>query len=188
MTAGILMGCMHLLVEVELHIAPEVLLAVCLWLLSFCLLRPLVEVGSTILIAIDTELSIRNQPLSVVIVELLVGFGSLHMLPLLFEQLLQVVHLGLEHTLVVNLWQSVQFLAQRLKCSSLSLILNLRQLTEVGVLRMQGIDTDRVIRIAVLPSTRHIGVVNRQYLQDALVGLVHPVNHLLQVAKVTHTK
>ena len=34
----------------------------------------------------------------------------------------------------------------------------------------------------------HIGVVDRQYLDDALVGLVRPVNHQFQVSEVTHSE
>ena len=34
----------------------------------------------------------------------------------------------------------------------------------------------------------HIGVVDRQYLDDALVGLVRPVNHQFKVSEVAHAK
>ena len=53
---------------------------------------------------------------------------------------------------------------------------------------MQGIDANRIIRIAVLPCVRHIRVVDGQYLKNTLVGLVGPLNHQFQIAEVTHTK
>ena len=53
---------------------------------------------------------------------------------------------------------------------------------------MQGIDADSIVGIAILPRARHIGIVDGQHLQNALVGLVYPVHHLLKVTKVTHAK
>ena len=101
---------------------------------------------------------------------------------------MQIVHLSFEHAFVVNLWQGVQLLAQCLELSALSGILNLGQLTEVSVLWMQGVDADSIVGIAILPRTRHVGIVDRQHLQNALVGLVNPVNHLLQITEVAHAK
>ena len=53
---------------------------------------------------------------------------------------------------------------------------------------MEGIDTDGVIGIAVLPSVGHVGIVDRQHLQHALLGLRTPVDHLLQIAEVAHAE
>ena len=53
---------------------------------------------------------------------------------------------------------------------------------------MQSVDADTVIWITVLPSTSHIRIVDRQYLNDTLTGLVCPVNHHLQVSEITYTE
>ena len=53
---------------------------------------------------------------------------------------------------------------------------------------MQGIDADAVIRIGVLPGLRHVRVVDGQHLQHALLCLGTPIDHLFQVAEVTHTE
>ena len=124
--ASILMSRMHLTVEVELYVAPEVLLAVSLWLLVFGFLGPFGEDGSAILVAIDAELSVGHQPFLVVLVELLVSLRGLDALPFLFEQHLQILHFSAEHTFIVNLWKRIQFLAQLLEVCFLFFIFNFR--------------------------------------------------------------
>ena len=112
MCTGILMGCMHLLVEVVLHKVPEIQLTVSFWLLCCSFLRPLRELGSAILITVDTELGIGYQPFLVVVKELFIILSSLDTLPLLLKQDVQIVQLSLEHALVIYLWQGIQLLAQ----------------------------------------------------------------------------
>ena len=53
---------------------------------------------------------------------------------------------------------------------------------------MEGIDTDGVIGIAVLPSIGHVRIVDGQHLQYALLGLRTPVDHLLQITEVAHAE
>ena len=182
------MGSTHLPVKVVLYEIPEFLLAVSLCLCSFGFLRPFGEFCRAVLVAIDAEQSIRLQPGFVLFKERFVGLGSLHLFPLLCKKFVQVVHLGCEHTLVVNLWQGVQFLTQLLEMCFLLLVLDLRQLTEVRVLRMQGINADGVVRIGVLPGMCDVRIVNGQHLQDALVGLGSPVNHQFQVSEIAYAK
>ena len=55
-------------------------------------------------------------------------------------------------------------------------------------MRMEGIDADTVVGIAILPGTRHIGIGDRQHLKDTLFGLGTPVDHHLQIAEVTHAE
>ena len=168
MLAGILMGSAHLLVEVILHVVPELYLP--------------------LLVTINTELSIGFQPFLVIVIELFITLSSLYALPLLLKQHMQIVQFSFEHTLIVYLWQAVQLLAQCLKLRFCCLIFDLWQLAEISILRMQGIDADTVIGIAILPSTCHIGIVDGQHLNKALLGSGSPVNHQFQVAKVAHTK
>ena len=106
----------------------------------------------------------------------------------LCEYLMQIFSLGVVHALIVNLWQGIQLTAQSLVVVSALLIGKLRQLTQVGVLRMQCVDAYAVIRIGVGPCVGDVGVVYGQKLQHALTGLHHPVNHKSQVAEVTHAK
>ena len=53
---------------------------------------------------------------------------------------------------------------------------------------MQGIDADTVVGIRVLPGVRDVGIVDGQYLQHTLLGLVAPVNHQLQVAEIANAE
>ena len=101
---------------------------------------------------------------------------------------MQVFHLRGEHALIVNLRQRVQLLAQLLIVGAALLVFQLRQLAQVRILRMQGIDADAVVGIAVLPRAGGVGVVDGQHLQDALAGLRTPVDHQLQVAEVAHAE
>ena len=101
---------------------------------------------------------------------------------------MQIIHLSSEHPLIINLWQGIQFLTELLELDFYFFILNLWQLPEVRVLRMQGIDADTIIRIAVLPCLSHIGIVDWQYLDDMLVGLVRPVDHHFQITEIAYTE
>ena len=53
---------------------------------------------------------------------------------------------------------------------------------------MKGKDTDAGIRITVSPSVGVGRVVNRQNLQQTLTTTSHPVDHFLQVSKITYTE
>ena len=46
-----------------------------------------------------------------------------NLLAFLLEQHLQVFYLSVVHTLIVNLWQGIKFLAQHLKTVSLNLVI-----------------------------------------------------------------
>ena len=112
MFTGIVVGSTHLLVEIVLHITPEV---------GHLLVRlsqrlgPFREGCRTIEITVVAELSIRFQPLLVVLVELFVSRGSFCGRSLLPVKFLQIVHLGIEHAFIVNLGQGIQLLAQLFK-------------------------------------------------------------------------
>ncbi len=58
----------------------------------------------------------------------------------------------------------------------------------MGVLRMEGEDTDTGIRVAIGPGMGNGGVVDRQDLEHALFGGCYPVDHFLQVTEVAHAK
>ena len=77
---------------------------------------------------------------------------------------MQIIELGREHAFVVNLWQRVQLLLYGLELRPQGLVLDFRQLAQVAVLGMEGIDADGVVGIAVLPGMSHVRVVDGQYL------------------------
>ena len=107
MCTGILMGSMHLTVEVVLHVAPEVghlFVNLGQWL------GPCRELSRSVEVAIVAKLCVWLQPLLVVCAELFVGSRTLDCCPFLLEQHLQILQFGAEHALVVNLWQRIQFL------------------------------------------------------------------------------
>ena len=106
----------------------------------------------------------------------------------LLEYDAQVFRLCVVHALVVNLFQRIEFFAQRLVVLGFLLVLDGRQLPQVGKLWMQGEDADCRIRIGVGPCVCGRGVVDRQDLQHLLVGLSNPVYHHLQVAEVAHSE
>ena len=116
MVAGKFVGSMHLLIQIVLNEIPELhLLIGSLDSSNGSLLRPLREVGSAILVAVVAEGSIGDQPLLVLFEEVFVAGPLFNGCPLLCKQFAQIFHLGVVHTLVVNLWQGVQFLTQLLK-------------------------------------------------------------------------
>ena len=152
------------------------------------MVRPLREVGSTIGITQVAILCIRNEPLLGFLEECLELSRSQHILPFLVEDDVQILRLGIVDTLVVDLRQSVEFLTESLKLLALSLIGNRRQLSQVGVLRVESEDRDTAVRIAVGPCMCNRRVVDRQNLQHALMSLCDEVDHLLQIAEVAHAE
>ena len=79
-------------------------------------------------------------------------------------------------------------LAYLLKLLPLCLALQWWQGIQIGILWMEGEDTDTGIGIRVGPRMGERGIIDRQDLQNSLTGGRNPVNHLLQIAKVTYTK
>ena len=53
---------------------------------------------------------------------------------------------------------------------------------------MEGKDGYAGVGVGVAPGMAHRGVVDRQYLQYALVGVCHPIDHALEVAEVAHSE
>ena len=97
-----LVSAVHLLVEEELDEVPEGLRAA--------------------FVAVDAELGVGLEPLLVLLDEFLVSLGAMHLGTLLHKELAQVFHLRGEHTLVVNLRQGIQLLAQLLVVGATLLI------------------------------------------------------------------
>ena len=108
---------MHLLVEVELYKVPEChlfiyfscrfghILALFLW--QRVVIGPILECGCAIEVAIVAECSIGYQPVLVLLKELLVC-SSLHDLcTFLGINGTKIVHLGIVHAFVINLWQCI---------------------------------------------------------------------------------
>ena len=149
---------------------------------------PFRECCSAVLLVIETEGSVGHEPFLVVVEELLECGLLACCCKLLFEQQAQILALGVVHTLVVNLRQGVEFLAQCLHAFLRFGILQFGQLAKVGILRMKGVYTYTVIWIGVSPCVGDGGVVDGKYLNDALIGLGSPVNHHLEVAEVSNSE
>ena len=137
---------------------------------------------------IETEGGVGHEPFLVVVEELLECGLLACCCKLLFEQQAQVFALGIVHTLIVNLRQCVQLLAQCLHTLLCLGIFQFGQLAKVGILRVQCVDAYTVIWIGVCPCIGDGGVVDREYLNDALIGLGSPVNHHLEVAEVSNSE
>ena len=102
-----LMGSAHLLVEVILDEIPEVEH----FLIGFRqFFWPLREGGCAVFVAIEAETGIGFQPFLVGFNELFIRRSTLHISAFLFEEHLQVFHLGSHHALVVNLSQGIELL------------------------------------------------------------------------------
>ena len=135
-----------------------------------------------------TVFRIGHEPVFLFLKELFVLGGTHGLGSFLGEEQLQILCLGIVYAFVVNLRQSVQFLPKNFKFSRLFRILQCRQGRKVGILRMESEDTDAGIGIAVGPCMGIGGIIDGQYLQQSLTATRHPVHHLLQVTKVTHTE
>ena len=99
----------------------------------------------------------------------------------------QIVKFKLVDALVVNLWQLVEFFTQGKVVFHLFHVLEGRKLLDVDIHGVQRINRDAVVGIAVGPSFGDCSIVDGKHLKGTLACLLHPVNHLLEVAKVAHT-
>ena len=107
------------------------------------------------------ECSVWNQPILVLLKELLECGRLHHLCAFLSVDGSQIVHLSVVHTFIVYLWQGVQCFLQSLIFFAQFLVLQLWQLSQVGILWMQGIDADRVVRIRILPGMGNVGIIDR---------------------------
>ncbi len=196
--AGIVVGLAHLLVEVVLHIVPVghflVLAGAAVGhggaqaLVEGAVLGPLAEAGSAVEVAIVAEGCIGHKPLLVGL-EVLLEVGRFHGLgALLLVELFHVGQLGLVHALVVDFGQRVELGLQLAVVLATAGVGQLRQLPQVDVLRVQGVDADAVVGVAVGPGVGDGGVVDGQHLQGLLPGRGHIVDHVLEVAEVAHAE
>ena len=195
---GILVRAAHLLVQVVLHIVPQAHLLVGLgarigqrsaFLVGENVVGgPLGERCRAIQVTIVAECGIGYQPVLIGGEECLELVALEHLGALLFKEQLHVLALGIVHALIVDLGQSIELFAQFLELGGTFLVVEFGQLAHIHVLRMQGIDADAVVGIAVAPCVGDGGVVDGKHLQGALAGLFHPVHHELEVAEVAHAK
>ena len=149
---------------------------------------PLVEVGRAISVAQHAVSGIGFKPCLVGFKKLLVCTSSAHIAPFLPEQFAQIPLLGLVHTFIVYLRQGIEFPAQCFVVGGTVGIGQRGQLSQVGILRMQGIDADAVVGIRVLPCAGDGGIIDGEHLQHALPSHGHPIHKLLQIAKIAHSK
>ena len=148
---------------------------------------PCVKVCSVVFVAQDTESGIGNQPVFVLFVEVLVLLGLHHFFAFFAEGKAEVVALGLVHTFVVNLAQSVELPEGLLIFLLFGGVGKGAYLAQVDKHGVESIDGNGLVGVGVYPASCHSGVVDGQNLQRALTGLYGPVNHLLQIAKVAYT-
>ena len=73
---------------------------------------------------------------------LLIFLGCENLLAFQLKNEMQVFVLGIVHAFVIYLRKGIEFLSQSLKLGSLLCVLQRRELTEVGILRMKGEDAD----------------------------------------------
>ena len=59
---------------------------------------------------------------------------------------------------------------------------------EMYILRMQSESRIRIIRVRVLPGSRHRRIIDRQELDYALTGLYSPIHHFLQVIELAYSE
>ena len=194
--AGIVVCAAHLTVQAVLDEVPERHLAVdaCagvahgsnLMLLEGVVVGPVVEACRAIEVTVVAECRIGYQPAFVGLEECLEVIAVQHLGPLLGKYLSQITEFGLVDALIVNLRQGIQFLAQGLIVLGTRLVGQWRQLAQVAILRVQGIDADAVVGVTVLPGVCDGRVVDGQHLQGTLPCHGHPVDHALEVAEVAH--
>ena len=189
---------LHLLVQDELYVV-----VVCQFLVGFRarigelsalgfapfpVAGPCLEVGGAVGVAQIAVLCVRHEPVFVVGEEVFECRRLHGAVGTLAEYRVQILVLGAVHTLVVNLWQCVQFLAQVFHAAAFRLVVDWRELPQVGILRVKGEDAYAGIGVTVGPCVCGRGVVYGQYLQDPLPGFGYPVHHALQIAEVSHAE
>src|SRR5574344_253992 len=149
---------------------------------------PFRECRCTIFVSIETVGSIRHEPLLVGAEERFERLSFHHRCTILHEKVGEVCPFDAVHSLIINLRQSVKFFLQLGILVYQFLVFQLRQRRKVGILWMQGINADAVIRIRICPRMRYSGVVYRQKLKNTLTCHGHPVYHLLQITEITHAE
>ena len=155
--ACVFVGSAHLGVQVVLHEIPERHLAVALGcrvghrqafaLVEAAVVGPRPERGRAIHVAVVAEGGVRHEPLLVGLEELCKRAPLHHCLALFGIEFAQIGQLGVVHPFVVNLRQGVELGAQLLIVLAPCLVGERRQLPQVGVLRVQGIDAYAVVRV-----------------------------------------
>ena len=98
---------------------------------------------------------------------------------------MQVLLFQFENLHIIEGRQGIQLLPTFLE-SSECLLVGKRQLPEVGINGMQGMDADGIVGIAVRKGALLRGVIDGQELNGVHSGLCCPVGHLLEVAEVTN--
>ena len=149
---------------------------------------PLRETCRAVLVAKHTILCIRHKPLPCLGKEILESLAVQHLAAFLCKEQTQIIYLGAVYLFVVNLRQDIELLAKGFEVVALFGIRQRGQLTQVGILGMDGKDADAAVRVRVGPCVCGGGIVDGQYLQHALAGTANKVDHPLEVAEVAHAK
>ena len=102
------------------------------------------------------------------------------------ERKQEVIALKFVDTSIINCGQGVEFTKLAFKSGLFLLIGQRRQGAQVNIHRVEGVDRNGVVGVGIRVLTRERGVMNGEYLQHALSGGGHPVDHRFEIAKVAH--
>ena len=130
------------------------------------------------------EHTVGDQPLLVSADKVLACWRAKNRSALLSVQSVQIAHLQVESAFVIHLCQGIQFLTLAIVFLHKRLVRDTGQLAEVQIQRIQGIDADGIVGIAIAPGGSLGGVVDGQQLYHAHTGSVGPIHKHAQVAKV----
>ena len=119
--------------------------------------------------------------------ELLESRRTHHAFAFLTEDGTQVFVLEVVHALIVDDRQRIELPSTLLECLFGLFVLEAGQLSQVGILRMEGKDADAAVGIGVGPCVCQGGVVDGKHLQHALSGAGRPLDHAFEVTEVAHT-
>ena len=143
--------------------------------------RPAGEVGRARFVAQRAEGGIGDEPVSIGGDEVLVVAACRSAGSVAFERPAEQPQFVPVDPFVVYFGECVQFVAQ----GAVLVVLHDARGRQPDELRVQGEGRIGVVGVGVFPCTGHGGIVDRQYLDDALPGGGRPVDEPFQVVELT---
>ena len=107
--------------------------------------------------------------------------------PMATERKQEVIALKFVDTGIIDRGQGVEFTKLAFESGLFLRIRQRRQGAQINIHRVEGVDRNGVVGVGIGVLTRERGVVDGEYLQHALSGDGHPVDHRFEIAKVAHT-
>ena len=130
----------------------------------FLMSLPLSEVRSAVHVTEHAECSVRKEPMTVSLHECLVCLSLRKFRKLLVECLSKKFKLGIVHSLVIDLRQSVEFCLKFL----VGLCHRDSGSRKIDELWMKSEGRISIVRIRIFPGSSHCGIVDRKKLKNAL--------------------